>query len=290
MFPCASGDVESRCISRKSRKRPLPPPFSVPNAARNRSRSAGVSVCASLRIRTVTGLLPSTPRLPAPRASIVVSPSATLGRPNSPATKNRTGAPLTGRSNWSVGVPRCVRVVANLTRPPVPTLRSVTLTGPAPTGLSSRARASTGAHVMKLRPTESRPGRINSTVTCAPEIGQSSQPTVADRSHRAGTDPIAAATRLAIRHGFPSLLNTMLLRAAIRDNSRHRRLRGGPRPGPLRSEREPGGGYPGITADSACRCGARDPHAHQGLQPGIERSLATRPSGAHGKPEVDAQL
>ena len=209
MFPCASADVEFRCMSRKSRKRPLPPPFSVPNAARNRSRSAAVSVSASLRIRTVTGLLPRTPRLPVPRASIVVSPSVTLGRPNSPATKNRTGAPLTGRSNARVGVPRCVRVVANLTRPTVPTLRSVILIGAGAdrveqprTRLDRRPREEAAAERIQTREDQlNGHGRSD-------DRDRLREPTVADRSHRTDADLIAAATSLAIRHGFPLRCST----------------------------------------------------------------------------------
>ena len=146
-----------------------------PAVQRSESSEEPVALCRRERLRVLANsngdwLASEHAEVPVPRAWIVVSPSATLGRPNSPATKNRTGAPLTGRSNWSVGVPRCVRVVANLTRPPVPTPLNVTLTGPVPVGLSNRARASTGVQVRKLRPSESTPGRISSTVKDAPEI------------------------------------------------------------------------------------------------------------------------
>ena len=126
-MPWASAVAAATCVSRKSVNRPAPPPFSVPNAATKRSRSAGVNVCAFLRTRTVTRLEPSTVVVAVRRAWITASPRATLGRPNSPATKNETGAPVIGRLSANVVAPRCVRVVANLTRPPPvgPALRSV---------------------------------------------------------------------------------------------------------------------------------------------------------------------
>ena len=162
-MPCSSRSAASTCMSRKSRKRPLPPPLKVARAATKRSRSAGERVCAFLRTRTVTGFVPRTAAVPVARASIAASPRATLGRPNSPATKKRTGAPLTGRLSASVGVPRCVRVVANLRPPTGPALRSVTRTAAVPVGLTTRACASTGVHVRKTRPIASAPGMTRST-------------------------------------------------------------------------------------------------------------------------------
>ena len=82
------------CMSRKSAKRPAPWLLSCANAATKRSRSPGVSVLAFFRMRTITWTEP-TSVVPV-RASILTSPLLTLGRPNLPATKNGTEAPVIG--------------------------------------------------------------------------------------------------------------------------------------------------------------------------------------------------
>src|SRR4051794_18253336 len=92
-------------MSRKSAKRPSPRLLSWAMAETNRSRSAGVRVCALLRIRTMTRTDPTS--LPWKVARTVTSPGLELGRPNRPARKNDTDCPPMGSITliWFTNVP-----------------------------------------------------------------------------------------------------------------------------------------------------------------------------------------
>ena len=90
---------------RKSAKRPVPWPFKLPNALRKRSRSASLSVAASLRTRTISGVESRTADDVASITCKTASPKSLLGFWNSPATQNRIGEPSPGKSSCSVDAP-----------------------------------------------------------------------------------------------------------------------------------------------------------------------------------------
>ena len=87
------------------------------------------------------------------RASILTSPLLTLGRPNRPATKNGTEAPLIGTGTVRLLENAPVAFLPNATSPPPAADRPVicTLTSGvvAPDGLVTRIRQGDGAHDTK---------------------------------------------------------------------------------------------------------------------------------------------
>src|SRR5215203_1999612 len=142
------------CISRKSAKRPMPWLLSCANADTKRSRSPAVSRLAFLRTRTITGTEP-TSVVPV-RASIVTSPLLMLGRPNRPATKNDTEAPLIGTARVKLFPNAPVVPERKTTTPPVvvdlPVICTLTVGEVAPDGLVTRIRQGEGAHETNRAP------------------------------------------------------------------------------------------------------------------------------------------
>jgi hypothetical protein len=80
---------------------------------------------------------------------MAASPSATLGDPNRPDTKQAAGVPLAASCSWSVSVAGPVAVVRNWTLPVVGVaLRNRTGIGPAsPPASTTRMEHGDGAHV-----------------------------------------------------------------------------------------------------------------------------------------------
>ena len=127
-------------------------------AKRKRSRSLGVSVLASLRIRTISALVPITGPAELPWcASMIVSLSLWLGVPYSPATTKGTQEPSAGSTRVSepaVAVVSTGQVFwywPKATSPPpamapAGSLVSTTVTS-EPIGVARRARLKVGAQV-----------------------------------------------------------------------------------------------------------------------------------------------
>src|SRR6266481_280865 len=135
-------------MSRKSVNRPAPWLLSCAKAAIKRSRSAGVKLLAFLRTRTMIGTEPTTV-LPCD-AWMVTSPLLTLGRPNLPATKNGTAAPLVGSARVSELANAPVVPLRNTTAPPpaadLPVTCTFTLGPAAPEALVTRIWQGDGNH------------------------------------------------------------------------------------------------------------------------------------------------
>jgi hypothetical protein len=76
---------------------------SFASAVVKRSRSAGPSWFAFLRMRTITALDVSVSAAPVLATRMTASPSALLGFPTTPATQNSTGVPSDGSTKSSDG-------------------------------------------------------------------------------------------------------------------------------------------------------------------------------------------
>src|SRR5882762_2775420 len=113
-----------------------------------RSRSAGVSVLAFFRIRTITATEPT--NVVPLRASIFTSALLTLGRPNLPATKNGTEAPVIGTGSVRLLEKAPVAPLRNTTAPPpavdAPVSCTFVVGEVAPDGSVTRIRHGDGAH------------------------------------------------------------------------------------------------------------------------------------------------